>query len=37
MYSGVDIEATGGKVGEEKISEIAIVLFDGKKKIDQCI
>ena len=37
MYSVVDIEATGGKVGEEKIIEIAIFLFDGKKIIDQFI
>ena len=35
MYSVVDIEASGGKVGEEKIIEIAIFLFDGKKIIDQ--
>ena len=37
MYSVVDIEASGGKVGEEKIIEIAIFLFDGKKIIDQFI
>ena len=37
MYAVIDIEATGGKVGEERIIEIAIFLFDGKKIVDQFI
>ena len=37
MYAVIDIEATGGKAGEEKIIEIAIFIFDGKKITDQFI
>lgn len=37
MYAILDIEATGGKKGEEDIIEIAIYKFDGKKVIDQVI
>lgn len=31
MYAIIDIEASGGKFNEEKIIEIAIILYDGKK------
>lgn len=37
MYAVLDIEATGGKKGEEDIIEIAIYRFDGRKIIDQFI
>lgn len=37
MYAVLDIEATGGKRGEESIIEIAIYLYDGEKIIDQLI
>ncbi len=31
MYSIVDIETTGGKIGFDKITEIGIVLYDGNR------
>ena len=34
-YAIVDIETTGGLVKRDKITEIAIVLHDGEKVIDQ--
>ena len=37
MYAILDIEATGGKVGEESIIEIAIYKFDGEEVVDQFI
>ncbi|WP_312556817.1 exonuclease domain-containing protein [Empedobacter brevis] len=37
MYAILDIEATGGKVGEESIIEIAVYKYDGKEIIDQFI
>lgn len=37
MYAVLDIEATGGKKGEEDIIEIAIYKFDGEKVVDQLI
>lgn len=37
MYTILDIEATGGKKGEEEIIEIALYKYDGKKLIDQLI
>jgi len=37
VYAILDIEATGGKVGEESIIEIAIYKFDGREIIDQFI
>ena len=37
MYAILDIEATGGKVGEESIIEIAIYKFDGEEIVDQFI
>ena len=37
MYAILDIEATGGKKGEEDIIEVAIYRFDGKKVVDQLI
>ncbi|MFV0305144.1 MAG: exonuclease domain-containing protein [Moheibacter sp.] len=37
MYAVLDIEATGGKMGEESIIEVAIYKYDGKKVIDQLI
>lgn len=36
-YAIVDIEATGGKQGEEDIIEVAIYLYDGEKVTDQMI
>ena len=32
MYAVIDLETSGGKFNEEKIIEIAIIIFDGKKK-----
>ncbi|MBW1617195.1 exonuclease domain-containing protein [Empedobacter falsenii] len=37
MYAILDIEATGGKVGEESIIEIAVYKYDGKEIVDQFI
>ncbi|MBF0596541.1 exonuclease domain-containing protein [Faecalibacter rhinopitheci] len=37
MYAILDIEATGGKVGEESIIEIAIYKYDGENIVDQFI
>lgn len=37
MYAILDIEATGGKKGEEDIIEVAIYRFDGKNIVDQLI
>jgi len=37
VYAILDIEATGGKVGEESIIEIAIYKFDGEEIVDQFI
>lgn len=37
MYAIIDVEATGGKKGEESIIEVAIFLYDGEKIIDQFI
>ncbi len=37
MYAILDIEATGGKLGEESIIEIAIYKFDGLEIVDQFI
>lgn len=34
IYAVIDIETTGGRPDREKITEIAIVLFDGEKIID---
>ncbi len=34
-YAVVDIETTGGKSSRDKITEIAIVLYDGEKIIDR--
>ena len=31
MYAIIDLETSGGKFNKEKIIEIAIVIFDGKK------
>jgi DNA polymerase III subunit epsilon len=33
MYSIIDIETTGGKIGFDKITEIGIILFDGEKVV----
>lgn len=35
MYSIIDIEATGGNAKQGKITEIAIIRFDGKSIIDR--
>ena len=35
LYAITDIETTGGNVEGERITEIAIVLFDGKKVVDR--
>jgi len=37
VYAILDIEATGGKVGEESIIEVAVYKYDGKEIIDQFI
>jgi len=37
VYAVIDVEATGGKSGEESIIEIAIFLYDGEKVTDQFI
>jgi len=37
VYAVIDVEATGGKKGEESIIEVAIFLYDGEKVIDQLI
>lgn len=37
MYAVIDVEATGGKKGEESIIEVAIFLYDGEKVVDQLI
>ncbi|MFA7447934.1 MAG: exonuclease domain-containing protein [Weeksellaceae bacterium] len=37
MYTVLDIEATGGKKGEEDIIEVAIYQYDGRKIVDQFI
>ncbi|MCC5918609.1 MAG: 3'-5' exonuclease [Cryomorphaceae bacterium] len=37
MFAIIDTESSGGQVGEEKIIDIAIFLFDGEKVIDQFI
>lgn len=37
MYAVIDVEATGGKKGEESIIEIAIFLYDGESVVDQVI
>ncbi len=34
MYAVLDIEATGGKLGEEKIIDIAIYRFNGEEVVD---
>ena len=34
MYAIIDTETSGGKFNEEKIIEIAIIIYDGKKIID---
>ena len=34
MYAIIDTETSGGKYNEEKIIEIAIIIFDGKNIID---
>ncbi len=35
MYAVVDIETTGGRLNRDRITEIAIFRFDGKKIVDQ--
>lgn len=35
LYAVVDIETTGGLARRDKITEIAIVLFDGNQIIDR--
>ena len=37
MYAVVDVETTGGKYGEEGITEIAVYKFDGHELTDQLI
>ena len=34
-YSIIDVETTGGSQGKDRITEIAIFVFDGEKVIDQ--
>ncbi|MBK9460321.1 MAG: GIY-YIG nuclease family protein [Sphingobacteriales bacterium] len=35
LYAIIDIEATGGSPRRDRITEIAVVLYDGKKVIDR--
>lgn len=35
MYAIIDIETSGGSYQNERITEIAILVFDGKKVVDQ--
>lgn len=37
MFAVIDTETSGGQVGEEKIIELAIFLYDGEKVVDQLI
>ena len=37
MYAVVDVETTGGKYGEEGITEIAVYKYDGLEITDQLI
>lgn len=37
MYAVIDIETTGGSPRSEKITEIAILLFDGKNIVDEFV
>jgi DNA polymerase-3 subunit epsilon len=37
MYAVIDLEATGGKPGEERIIEVAIFMYDGRRIVDQFI
>lgn len=37
MYAILDIEATGGQMGEEDIIEVAIYRYDGRQVVDQLI
>jgi len=37
MYAVVDIETTGGSPKTEKITEIAIYIYDGKKIVDEFV
>ncbi len=37
MYAVVDIETTGGSPKTEKITEIAIYIFDGKRIVDEFV
>ena len=37
MYAVIDLEATGGKPGSERIIEVAIFMFDGRRIVDQFI
>ncbi len=34
IYAVIDVETTGGRAARERITEIAIVLFDGEKILD---
>lgn len=35
MYAVIDLETTGGRASDDKIIEIAILLFDGEKVVDR--
>ena len=37
LYAVIDVETTGGKAGEEGVTEIAVFLFDGHEIVDQFI
>lgn len=37
MFAIIDTETSGGQVGEEKIIELAVFLYDGEKVVDQLI
>lgn len=37
MFAVLDLETTGGKYGEERITEIAVFIYDGQEVIDKFI
>ena len=37
MYAIIDIETTGGSPGKDKITEIAIYVFDGDKIVNEFV
>ena len=35
LYSIIDIETTGGRASQDRITEVAIILHDGQKIVDR--